>query len=208
MLAIAATHSPVNTVRSAVKMAADKSFSDIDLAEFQTPNRRASGLIKGAEAFHRISDEPEPEDAFMPALGLSPIKEYVEGKSGMLSISLDGVEFNKFRQRPSKKLNPIWYGPFTVTGRPSSISVEVKIPPDSSIHNVFTLARVKLASDEQFSNLRPSRPCMHPRALEPRDLRLKRPRSRKDRMRIASCSGRGALFLTRPCGPFRKNFNL
>ena len=67
-------------------MAADKSFSDIDLAEFQTPNRRASGLIKGAEAFHRISDEPEPEDAFMPALGLSPIKEYVEGKSGMLSI--------------------------------------------------------------------------------------------------------------------------
>ena len=64
-------------------MAADKSFSDIDLAEFQTPNRRASGLIKGAEAFHRISDEPEPEDAFMPALGLSPIKEYVEGKSGM-----------------------------------------------------------------------------------------------------------------------------
>ena len=49
-------------------MAADKSFSDIDLAEFQTPNRRASGLIKGAEAFHRISDEPEPEDAFMPAL--------------------------------------------------------------------------------------------------------------------------------------------
>eukprot|EP01050_Picozoa_sp_SAG11_P020359 SAG11_NODE_3416_length_2461_cov_24.168925_3_plen_131_part_00 len=48
-------------------------------------------------------------------------------------ISLDGVEFNKFRQRPSKKLNPIWYGPFTVTGRPSSISVEVKIPPDSII---------------------------------------------------------------------------
>ncbi len=68
MLAIAATHSPVNTVRSAVKMAADKSFSDIDLAEFQTPNPRASGLIKGAEAFHRISDEPEPEDAYMPAL--------------------------------------------------------------------------------------------------------------------------------------------
>jgi len=57
-------------------------------------------------------------------------------------ISLDGVEFNKFRQRPSKKLNPIWYGPLTATGRPSSISVEVKIPPDSSIHNVFTLARV------------------------------------------------------------------
>ena len=67
-------------------MAADKSISDIDLAEFQTPNRRASGLIKGAEAFHRISDEPEPEDAYMPALGLSPIKKYVEGKSGMLTI--------------------------------------------------------------------------------------------------------------------------
>ena len=30
--------------------------------------------------------EPEPEDAYMPALGLSPIKEYVEGKSGMLTI--------------------------------------------------------------------------------------------------------------------------
>ena len=70
-------------------MAADKSISDIDLAEFQTPNRRASGLIKGAEAFHRISDEPEPEDAYMPALGLSPIKECVEGKSGMLTIERD-----------------------------------------------------------------------------------------------------------------------
>ena len=56
------------------------------MAEFKTPNRRASGLIKGAEAFHRISDEPEPEDAYMPALGLSPIKECVEGKSGMLTI--------------------------------------------------------------------------------------------------------------------------
>eukprot|EP01050_Picozoa_sp_SAG11_P017919 SAG11_NODE_2637_length_3145_cov_5.126724_2_plen_163_part_00 len=67
-------------------MAADKSISDIDLADFKTPNRRTSGLIKGAEVFHRISDEPEPEGASMPDLELSPIKEYVEDKSGMLTI--------------------------------------------------------------------------------------------------------------------------
>eukprot|EP01050_Picozoa_sp_SAG11_P044272 SAG11_NODE_21437_length_425_cov_0.748466_1_plen_47_part_01 len=47
-------------------MAADKSISDIDLAEFKTPNRRTSGLIKGAEVFHRTSDEPELEEAYMP----------------------------------------------------------------------------------------------------------------------------------------------
>ena len=40
-------------------MAADKSISDIDLADFKTPNRRNSGLIKGAEVFHRINDEAE-----------------------------------------------------------------------------------------------------------------------------------------------------
>jgi len=67
-------------------MAADKSIGDIDLAVFKTPNRRASGLIQGAEAFHQISEEPEPEGTPMPALELSPIKEYVETKTGMLAV--------------------------------------------------------------------------------------------------------------------------
>ena len=67
-------------------MAADKSIGDIDLADFKTPNRRNSGLIKGAEVFHRISDEPEPEGVSMPDLELSPIKEYVKDKSGMLKV--------------------------------------------------------------------------------------------------------------------------
>ena len=71
-------------------------------------------------------------------------------------LSLDGVNLNKFRFRPSKKLNPLWYGPFTVTGRPSPISCEINIPPDSYIHNVIPLSRLKLASDEQFSGLRPT----------------------------------------------------
>jgi len=67
-------------------MAADKSIGDIDLADFKTPNRRNSGLIKGAEVFHRISDEPEPEGVSMPDLELSPIKEYVKDKSSMLKV--------------------------------------------------------------------------------------------------------------------------
>ena len=104
--------------------------------------------------FQTLVHDANMKMAYYANLRKQDIDNFPIGTS--VRISLDGVEFNKFRQRPSKKLNPIWYGPFTVTGRPSPISVEVKIPPDSSIHNVFTLARIKLASDEQFSNLRPT----------------------------------------------------
>eukprot|EP01050_Picozoa_sp_SAG11_P009870 SAG11_NODE_960_length_6382_cov_8.585071_4_plen_72_part_00 len=32
-------------------------------------------------------------------------------------LSLDGVESNKFKFRPSKKLNSVWYGPYRITER-------------------------------------------------------------------------------------------
>jgi hypothetical protein len=71
-------------------------------------------------------------------------------------LSLDGVELNKFKYRPSKKLNPIWYGPYRVIGRPSSISCELDLQDDCYITTVFPMSKLKLASDEQFSNLRPT----------------------------------------------------
>ena len=70
----------------------------------------------------------------------------------LVRLSLDGVELNKFKYRPSKKLNPIWYGPYRVIGRPSSISCELAdLQDDCYITTVFPMSKLKLASDEQFS---------------------------------------------------------
>eukprot|EP01050_Picozoa_sp_SAG11_P004517 SAG11_NODE_291_length_11180_cov_102.040155_8_plen_172_part_00 len=74
----------------------------------------------------------------------------------LVRLSLDGVELNKFKFRPSKKLNPVWYGPYRITGRPSEISRELDLQDDCYIQNVFPMSKLKLASDEQFSNLRPT----------------------------------------------------
>eukprot|EP01050_Picozoa_sp_SAG11_P012400 SAG11_NODE_1375_length_5086_cov_98.730499_2_plen_267_part_00 len=74
----------------------------------------------------------------------------------LVRLSLDGVELNKFKFRPSKKLNPVWYGPYRITGRPSEISCELDLQDDCYIQNVFPMSKLKLASDEQFSNLRPT----------------------------------------------------
>eukprot|EP01050_Picozoa_sp_SAG11_P005889 SAG11_NODE_432_length_9520_cov_102.527863_11_plen_310_part_00 len=71
-------------------------------------------------------------------------------------LSLTCIELNKFRNRPCKKLNPLWYGPYRITGRPSPISCELDLQDDCYIHNVFPLSKLKLASDEQFSKLRPT----------------------------------------------------
>eukprot|EP01050_Picozoa_sp_SAG11_P026858 SAG11_NODE_6586_length_1282_cov_10.895182_2_plen_232_part_01 len=85
-------------------------------------------------------------------LGYSWMDKY----DAWLNPSLDGVELNKFKYRPSKKLTPIWYGPYRVIGRPSSISCELDLQDDCYITTVFPMSKLKLASDEQFSNLRPT----------------------------------------------------
>ena len=74
----------------------------------------------------------------------------------LVRLSLDGVELNKFKFRPSKKLNPVWYGPYRITGRPSEISCELDLQDDCYIQNVFPMSKLKLASYEQLSNLRPT----------------------------------------------------
>eukprot|EP01050_Picozoa_sp_SAG11_P005312 SAG11_NODE_368_length_10082_cov_299.189622_6_plen_215_part_00 len=55
----------------------------------------------------------------------------------LVRLSLDGVELNKFKFRPSKKLNPVWYGPYRITGRPSEISCELDLQDDCYIQNVL-----------------------------------------------------------------------
>eukprot|EP01050_Picozoa_sp_SAG11_P005274 SAG11_NODE_364_length_10159_cov_8.232604_5_plen_150_part_00 len=50
----------------------------------------------------------------------------------------------------------MWYGPYRITGRPSPISCELDLQDDCYINDVFPLSKLKLASDEQFSKLRPT----------------------------------------------------
>ena len=65
----------------------------------------------------------------------------------LVRLSLDGVNLNQFKFRPCKKLNPVWYGPFRVTGLPSPISCALDLQDDSYVHNVFPMSKLKLPSD-------------------------------------------------------------
>ena len=71
----------------------------------------------------------------------------------MVRIRLDGINYPKFSQRPCKKLNPVWYGPFEIIGRPSAVSVKLKLPPDTSIHDTHSVSKIKAATDDSFSGI-------------------------------------------------------
>ena len=57
-----------------------------------------------------------------------------------------------FKRRESK-LNPLWFGPFRVIAQPSPVSFTLKLPEDTKLHDTFHVAKLKLATDQSFSNL-------------------------------------------------------
>ena len=67
-------------------------------------------------------------------------------------LSLDGIDMNLFKLRPSAKLNPLWFGKFKVIDQPSAVSYKLQLPEDCNIHDTFHVSRLKPATDEIFSN--------------------------------------------------------
>ena len=71
----------------------------------------------------------------------------------LVRLNLDHIKLQIFRNRPTSKLNPLWYGPFKVIAQPSTVSFTLELPNDSNIHDTFHVSRLKLANDKSFSNL-------------------------------------------------------
>ena len=71
----------------------------------------------------------------------------------MVRLHLGGIKYPKCNQRPCPKLNPLWYGPFKVIGRPTANSCKLELPVDSQIHDTFPVSRLKRASAAEFSNM-------------------------------------------------------
>lgn len=71
----------------------------------------------------------------------------------LVRLRLEGINLNKFKHRRSK-LNPLWYGPFEVTDRPSPNSYTLKLPTDCKIHPTFHVSNVKPATDKSFTGLK------------------------------------------------------
>ena len=59
------------------------------------------------------------------------------------------------KQRPSRKLNPVWYGPLKVLKQISPVSFQLELPPHCNIHNVFHVDRLKVWTEALNPQLRP-----------------------------------------------------
>jgi len=56
-------------------------------------------------------------------------------------LSLDGIDMNLFKLRPSAKLNPLWFGKFKVIDQPSAVSYKLQLPEDCNIHDTFHVSQ-------------------------------------------------------------------
>jgi len=62
-------------------------------------------------------------------------------------LKLEGIEISRFSNTPSKKLRPLWFGPLLILKKISPVSFQIRLPPDSKIHDVFHVDRLKTATD-------------------------------------------------------------
>ena len=46
-----------------------------------------------------------------------------------------------------KKLRPLWFGPLKILQKISPVSFQIRLPPQSKIHDVFHVDRLKAVSD-------------------------------------------------------------
>ena len=57
--------------------------------------------------------------------------------------------------KPSPKLNPLYYGPYTILSRPRTNSFELKLPKGCRLHNIFSVSRLKAFRDPAFVGRKP-----------------------------------------------------
>ena len=70
----------------------------------------------------------------------------------LVRLNLDHIKLNLFKKRESK-LNPLWYGPFRILAQPSPVSFTLQLPNDTRLHDTYHVSKLKLATDQVFSQL-------------------------------------------------------
>ena len=70
----------------------------------------------------------------------------------LVRLNLDHIKLKLFKKRESK-LNPLWYGPFRILAQPSSASSTLQLPNDTRLHDTYHVSKLKLATDQAFSQL-------------------------------------------------------
>ena len=66
---------------------------------------------------------------------------------GKCYLKLDGIELAKFSNMQCKKLRPLWFGPLKILQKISPVSFQIRLPPQSKIHDVFHVDRLKAVFD-------------------------------------------------------------
>jgi hypothetical protein len=69
--------------------------------------------------------------------------------------------------RPTKKLNPLWFGPYLVIQRPSPNNFTLALPPDIKIHNTFHVSKLKPYHEGDFKNFQKARQLPNEFAKDP-----------------------------------------
>eukprot|EP01052_Picozoa_sp_SAG31_P000101 SAG31_NODE_3_length_45830_cov_42.279701_28_plen_748_part_00 len=69
-------------------------------------------------------------------------------KPGMKAwLDIHGLDFSELSLRPKPKLNPKFYGPFTIVSQPGENRFRLELPADSKAHPVFHVSRLKPWTD-------------------------------------------------------------
>ena len=72
-------------------------------------------------------------------------------------LSAEGITLDVHRDRPCRKLCPVYYGPYTVLEQISPVSVRLDLPNNCKIHDVFHVHRLKLATESDFAFRKPKK---------------------------------------------------
>jgi len=65
---------------------------------------------------------------------------------GFTWLSLEGIELDIFKRRPSRKLGLLWFGPLKIIKQISPVAFKLELPDFCKIHDVFHVDRLKASS--------------------------------------------------------------
>ena len=131
---------PADTCKGNLRCSA--SPSEQYLVRVRAAHMRARDALEVARTRMR-----EQSDGHRRSVNLSP------GQKVWLSAA--GITFDFDRERPCRKLTPVFYGPYRIMEQISPVSYRIQLPVHCKIHDVFHVSRLKLASTAEFVNRKP-----------------------------------------------------